>query len=193
MWSTLPDDRARTRFCGSCELEVHDATSLTRDEVEALLRKRKDGERICFHLSVRAKDGAILLADGHAMPSKAFARKSIAAAAAAASAAALAGCGATTGNAVPTTVVDVAPPAALAPAPSVATPENVTATPDTPTATAPDMFPPSAVPPKAAPASRTASTRGAPVIVKPKPAPRTTAHPGQRMKGHVYIDVDGGI
>lgn len=63
---SAPEEKEWTdgvRFCATCQLDAHDASLLTRDEAEALLR-RSAGERVCFRTYVRRSDGAVLLADG---------------------------------------------------------------------------------------------------------------------------------
>jgi hypothetical protein len=69
-WDTMHDDGSGTRFCTSCAERVHDLQKLTHAEATALVEAKARGESVCVHLRVRSTDGAILLADGHAFPSK---------------------------------------------------------------------------------------------------------------------------
>ena len=55
--------------CTSCEKVVHDLSLLTFDEAEALFRwARERGVGLCSEMSVRKRDGAVLLADGYVLP-----------------------------------------------------------------------------------------------------------------------------
>src|SRR4051812_39725038 len=76
----------RVRFCATCQQHVHNVSKLTRDEAEALLRRRDAGEGVCLHLHVRRSDRAILLADGHALRARQLAKRNLAGAVAAATA-----------------------------------------------------------------------------------------------------------
>ncbi len=177
------------RFCTACERHVHDASKLTRREVEALLAARAAGERICFHLHVRRTDGAILLADGHAVPPRAR----VAGLAAIAAAATLAACASPqqTPPSSPHEVVEIpsqpppVAPAPVAPAPVAEPPPIAVAEPEP----APVEEPPlAALPPSDPPPKPSATKPRAPVKTNP-------AAPAQMRKKTpvIYDIVDGGI
>jgi hypothetical protein len=171
-WDEMPGDE-RTRFCGSCQRDVHDVSRLTRDQVETLLRAH-DGARLCVRLRVRRTDGAILLADGHAHPSRQLATRSRMGALAISATAALTAC---TSQTAPAPA-----PADVAPATSEATPRS-------------DAPPVVAVDPPVKDAEAPA------VDAEPPPAPVVTtpvknAHPkpkavAPRVKPELYLDTGG--
>src|SRR5262245_186390 len=76
-WDQVHGDE-RSRFCSACNKQVHNVAALTRAEAEALVLTRRPGERICLHVHVRKSDGAILLADGYAIPTRPRARRGLA-------------------------------------------------------------------------------------------------------------------
>lgn len=186
----------RTRFCASCDLDVHDTSRFTRDEVEALFRKRREGDRLCIRLHVRESDGAVLLADGAVLPSRALTRKrgmataALTMAAAAAGASSLAACASPPHPAAPSVELEIAaPPAAQqigAGSGAVASASPVAATP-APVAppplaqSAPSSEPPMMLEPPSVPAPFPVTTP--PVTAASKPtakkiiAPRTAPHP----------------
>ncbi len=77
-WNQMTGDE-RVRHCGSCNKNVYNLSSMTRDEAEALI-VAKEG-RLCVRYFQR-KDGTILLKDCEVGVSKARKRKLIAAGAA---------------------------------------------------------------------------------------------------------------
>lgn len=81
-------------YCHSCEKVVHDLSRLTFDQAEAFFRSaRRYGSRVCADMLVRTSDGAVLFADGYALPPSAKRRLPLAAnAVAAAGAMLLAAC-----------------------------------------------------------------------------------------------------
>lgn len=58
-WKRMRGDE-RSRFCGTCENDVHNLSAMTREEAEALLSQR-DG-RLCVRFYRRA-DGTVVTAD----------------------------------------------------------------------------------------------------------------------------------
>lgn len=60
-WSELEGDGAR-RYCDQCRLHVHDLSALRRDQAQALLERRREGERLCVTY-LPAADGKPLTAE----------------------------------------------------------------------------------------------------------------------------------
>src|SRR5262245_26062554 len=58
-WDSMSGDD-RTRFCGSCKLNVYNVAGMTRPEAEALLRNANG--RVCLRI-YRRPDGTILTAN----------------------------------------------------------------------------------------------------------------------------------
>jgi hypothetical protein len=200
-WSTMQESEAggAQRFCTKCDRHVHDASKLTRREVESLLRARKDGERMCFHLHVRRDDGAILLADGHAMPGKGAVRASLAVIAAAS---ALAACASPQQQqqpaATPHGVVEIPDQPAPPPTPTSLWPEPApepmrAAEPPRAMVTAePPLPPPEEPPPPPLPPPDPPKT--AKPVKGAAPAKAVPAHPPPKPKRPpIYDHWDGGI
>ena len=60
------EGREVARHCAQCDRDVHEVARLTRREAEILARRRTHDARVCLRVHVRKRDGAVLLADGHA-------------------------------------------------------------------------------------------------------------------------------
>lgn len=167
----------RSRFCASCKHDVHDVSTLTREEVEALLRSRKGGEHLCLHLHVRRSDGAVLLADGYALPAANLVRRKLADALVTMSAAAL---GAASLTACASPPVAQAPSAEVAVAPSPPAPSPPAPSPPSPSPPSPSPPAPSApearlvAPPPTAQAKPTKPTKPSKTS---KPTTKTTHAP----------------
>jgi hypothetical protein len=128
-------------YCQSCEKVVHELSRLTFDQAEALFRSaRRYGSRVCADMLVRRSDGAVLFADGYALPPSAKRRLPLAANAVAAAGAMLLVACAETPEVVPE--LPRSPLAAPAPEPSrpiepIAVPMAAAPTPIEPTPVAP--------------------------------------------------------
>jgi hypothetical protein len=62
-------DAREGSYCLSCEKIVHDLSRLTFDEAADLFAEaRRQGARVCADMLVRSTDGAVLFADGYALP-----------------------------------------------------------------------------------------------------------------------------
>lgn len=203
-WDDMPGSE-RIRYCASCELDVHDTSTFTRDEVEALLRSRREGARLCVRLHVRQSDGAVLLADGAVLPAKALTKKRrlasavVTMAAAAVGSSAIAGCGSPLHPAAPTVEVEIpaqptAPqtaPAGGAPATQIAVAPAPPPTIDEPAVSAEPLqreapAQPMTLTPVPSPPTATKTTRKA-------IPPKTTTRPSPAKKprpGVVIIDGD---
>jgi hypothetical protein len=186
-YANLDPETERSRHCAHCDQSVVDVSKLSRREVEALIEARERGTRLCVHLLVREDDGAILLADGYALPPGRPAGRAGRSLALAAGTAALVACtkpepGTTV--AIPVAVAQPEPPTAAAP-PSPATP-------DEPPAPSPPSEPPAALPPSDPPAPVTPPTALAPPRAAPAPK-RAPAPHGKAKAPAKHIEIDGGV
>lgn len=170
-------DSARTRHCTSCRASVVDVSLLTRREAEELVRAKERGAKVCVHLHVRRDDGAILLADGHALPERPRVPDRRHAIVAAASAIALAACAPSKEPEVPNLVPVVAAPASPGPVPAPA-PPPAEPTPTVAAADEPDVEPAPAPAPSVQPIAK-------------KPTPPSPTPKGK--KPPTYDVIDGGI
>lgn len=59
-WNELVEAGDATRFCGECQLHVHDSTALTRAEAQQLVQSSEG--RVCMRI-VQDKDGQTLFRD----------------------------------------------------------------------------------------------------------------------------------
>lgn len=57
-WSDMTGDEA-VRYCGECKLNIHNLSSLSDDQVVALIDRKRSGERICTYF-YRDQSGAIV-------------------------------------------------------------------------------------------------------------------------------------
>ncbi len=203
-WDDMPGTE-RVRYCTSCELDVHDTSTFTRDEVEALLRSRREGTRLCVRLHVRQSDGAVLLADGAVLPAKALTKKRrlasavVTMAAAAVGTSAIAGCGSPPHPSAPSVEVEIpAQPAALAAAPAggaPAAPIAVASSSSIAVASAPPPMvdePAPPAPPTLAPVpSPPTATKTSRKAIAP---PKTTTHPASKKNPrHGVVIIDGDM
>ncbi len=60
-WAAMRGDEQR-RYCDQCELHVHNVAAMPRDEAEALLASRDEGEKVCVRIEYEA-DGTCVTAD----------------------------------------------------------------------------------------------------------------------------------
>src|SRR6187402_2249394 len=57
-WNTMAGSELQ-RFCGVCDKSVHNLSAMTRREAQAVLQRRKNGQRLCVRYRV-GEDGEIL-------------------------------------------------------------------------------------------------------------------------------------
>lgn len=185
-WDNMTD-AGRDRHCARCDLVVHDVSSMTRIEVEALLEGRERGERVCLHRVVRVSDGAVLVRGGYIeRPRRAPPSRLVAAAVATATA--MTACSpSTAARRSPDTVIAVAPVESTPPTieTSPASPALPTPTPPTPSTPAEPAEPE----PFDQPVTRVKVT---PVkVAPPKPVkPPRTPPPTKKVP---HIDIDGDV
>lgn len=60
-WDRMTGDEQR-RFCGACRLHVYDLSAMRREDAEALVASRREGERMCVRLA-RRPDGRVVTDD----------------------------------------------------------------------------------------------------------------------------------
>lgn len=187
-YANLAPETERSRHCERCDQSVVDVSKLSRREVEALLEARERGARLCVHLLVREDDGAILLADGHALPPGRPVGRPGRSLALAAGTAALVAC--TKPEPGPSVIVPVAAspePTAAAPPPSPSLDEPPSASPlaASPPSETPAASPPSEPPAPVAPAPP-------PPLPRVAPAPKRAPAPHGKAKAPVkYLELDG--
>lgn len=60
-WDRMTGDEQR-RFCGACRLHVYDLSAMRREDAEALVLSRREGERLCVRFA-RRPDGRVVTDD----------------------------------------------------------------------------------------------------------------------------------